>query len=268
MRGLSKTICRPYAHSEPVYDYEEAMEDILRRRRRRRFIIAGVLALLILLVTVGVAAGIQQPTFAIQTMTVDRIDISSHIIYLNVRLSVDNPNGIRAYLLGVEGDIFNGGQQIGDFRSDETVEIPPHTNFTLDLDVAVDNAPLPLPDPYIVVEGKARLRVWIVGLTYHFEHSIPLTYDPDMTNNPPLAVIDSPRWVRRDRPAEFDGSNSYDTDGQVVGWLWDFGDGSTGEGAIVEHAYIAPGVYDITLTVVDQMGARASASDSIRVLPV
>ena len=107
-----------------MLDYEEALEEIMRRKRRRRFIAAGMLAFIVLMVTVGIAAGIEQPAVTIQSMNVERIDITSRIVYLHVRISVDNPNGIRAYLLGVEGEVFNGGERLGEFYSDETVEIP------------------------------------------------------------------------------------------------------------------------------------------------
>jgi len=30
-------------------------------------------------------------------------------------------------------------------------------------------------------------------------------------------------------------------------WNWDFGDGSTGSGPVVDHAYAAPGTYTVTL---------------------
>ena len=40
------------------------------------------------------------------------------------------------------------------------------------------------------------------------------------------------------------------------------------EGAQVDHSFLSPGVYEVSLTVVDQMGERGRTSVSIRVLPV
>lgn len=54
---------------------------------------------------------------------------------------------------------------------------------------------------------------------------------------------------------EFNGSGSYDPDGELVSYLWDFGDGTYGNGVIVEHIYFVPGEYNVTLTVTDNFGA-------------
>ena len=54
----------------------------------------------------------------------------------------------------------------------------------------------------------------------------------------------------------FDGSRSYDRDGQIVFWQWIFGDGTNGSGSVVQHFYDTPGTYLVTLTVIDNKGAR------------
>jgi len=64
----------------------------------------------------------------------------------------------------------------------------------------------------------------------------------------------------------FDGSGSTDPDGKVAGWTWDFGDGTTGSGETVDHAYARPGVYQVALTVIDDSGAPLNHSrDSMTV---
>jgi len=52
----------------------------------------------------------------------------------------------------------------------------------------------------------------------------------------------------------FDASSSYDRDGEIVTWLWDFDDGVEGAGEIVEHTYSEPGTYEVTLAVLDDDG--------------
>jgi PKD repeat protein len=42
-----------------------------------------------------------------------------------------------------------------------------------------------------------------------------------------------------------------DGDGDILGYTWDFGDGTTASGATVSHTYAAPGIYTVTVTVSD-----------------
>lgn len=52
----------------------------------------------------------------------------------------------------------------------------------------------------------------------------------------------------------FDASSSFDPDGTIVAFLWDFGDGEVAEGAVVRHVYEEPGVYEVVLFVEDDAG--------------
>jgi hypothetical protein len=56
--------------------------------------------------------------------------------------------------------------------------------------------------------------------------------------------------------ANFDGSCSYDEDGAIVSWDWDFGDGTTGTGETTSHVYDAEGIYRVRLTVTDNDGKK------------
>lgn len=57
----------------------------------------------------------------------------------------------------------------------------------------------------------------------------------------------------------FDGSRSYDSDGTIAKYFWDFGDGSmdSTSGANTTHTYNALGDYSSGLTVVDNEGAKS-----------
>ena len=57
----------------------------------------------------------------------------------------------------------------------------------------------------------------------------------------------------------FDGSGSTDSDGEIVEYLWDFGDGSTGAGSNPTHTYSEADTYTVTLTVVDDSYVSSAA---------
>jgi PKD repeat protein len=52
----------------------------------------------------------------------------------------------------------------------------------------------------------------------------------------------------------FDGSESYDPDGKIATWDWEFGDGNVSSGPTPNHVYDGAGLYQVTLTVTDDSG--------------
>ena len=54
---------------------------------------------------------------------------------------------------------------------------------------------------------------------------------------------------------QLDGSQSWDEDGALKSWNWDYGDGQSGSGQIVTHTYFQPGEYIVALAVTDDKGA-------------
>jgi VCBS repeat-containing protein len=58
------------------------------------------------------------------------------------------------------------------------------------------------------------------------------------------------------RTCTFDASSSFDPDGTIDSFSWDFGDGSVGSGQTPSHTYAADGIYTVVLTVTDDQGAE------------
>jgi hypothetical protein len=76
-------------------------------------------------------------------------------------------------------------------------------------------------------------------------------------NADPVARFTS---TRTNRTLELDATGSTDSDGQVVRYLWEFGDGTFGTGAQVSHTYREAGTYRVTLTVADDDDALGFAA--------
>jgi peptidylprolyl isomerase len=78
-----------------------------------------------------------------------------------------------------------------------------------------------------------------------------------VANSPPVAAFtdSATSAVYTTETVTFNGADSYDTDGRIVSYSWDFGDGSTATGATASHAYAQAGSYTVALTVTDDDGA-------------
>jgi hypothetical protein len=66
----------------------------------------------------------------------------------------------------------------------------------------------------------------------------------------------------------FNASASYDLDGEIMLFEWQFGDGNTSTGAVVYHAYRNPGLYEIILNARGNSGAFKSRTQYIYVYSV
>ncbi len=65
-----------------------------------------------------------------------------------------------------------------------------------------------------------------------------------------------------------DGGRSHDRGaGQLVAWVWDFGDGQRGEGRQTKHRYQKEGSYTVQLTVRDNDGLTSAATTRVTVAP-
>ncbi|MCD6504158.1 PKD domain-containing protein [Candidatus Bathyarchaeota archaeon] len=90
---------------------------------------------------------------------------------------------------------------------------------------------------------------------------------PPQPNKKPIANFTfSPPNPTCLTPIQFmDGS--YDPDGLIVAWYWDFGDGANSTEKNPVHIYMTPGEYTVTLTVTDDEGATSKVEFVITVSP-
>lgn len=87
-------------------------------------------------------------------------------------------------------------------------------------------------------------------------------------NLPPVAAFAAPEKGRVNMEVRFDATMSSDPDGSIADYSFDFGDSSekvSGK-AIVYHKYTTAGVYDITLEVTDNEGAKSKVVHQIEVV--
>jgi PKD repeat protein len=82
---------------------------------------------------------------------------------------------------------------------------------------------------------------------------------------PTASFVFSPSAPLTEAPITFDGSSSYDLDGRIVSYAWNFGDGSTGSGSVVQHQYSFGGSYSVSLTVTDDRGQTNAKSQNVSV---
>ncbi len=70
-------------------------------------------------------------------------------------------------------------------------------------------------------------------------------------------------WSCSAQSCAMNASSSTDADGTVTAYAWDFGDGTSGNGVTVSHAFGAAKVYDVKLTVTDDGGTTGSVTVAV-----
>lgn len=70
----------------------------------------------------------------------------------------------------------------------------------------------------------------------------------------PIADPDGPYYGKINQNITFDASNSYDPDGIILNYSWDFGDGHKSFSKKTNHSFTIKGTYFVTLFVIDNDG--------------
>ncbi len=92
------------------------------------------------------------------------------------------------------------------------------------------------------------------GLTAQATRTISVV--PTSNQTPHASFTVSPAIGIVPVEATLDGSASTDADGTITSYEWDFGDGTTGTGAIVTHTFDGAGPFVVSLKVTDNGGAE------------
>jgi len=91
---------------------------------------------------------------------------------------------------------------------------------------------------------------------------------PPPANRPPVASFTfSPYYPLVGQQVVFNASSSYDSDGWITAYQWDFDSNGTVDawGRRVTHTFYIPGGHPVTLTVTDNRGARSSTTYAVSV---
>lgn len=139
-----------------------------------------------------------------------------------------------------------------------------------DLDRAREGGYMPISGNYTVAEiklkvnglGKTTLRLENIVLGDAAGNKLPCDSADGYFSNLPLArppvsnFSYSPEKPRVNETVTFNGSASYDPDGTIVSYRWDFGDYNITTATIpyIAHTYSLPGNYSVTLNVTDSNG--------------
>ncbi len=113
----------------------------------------------------------------------------------------------------------------------------------------------PIQQRRFPLNGRALIPLMIVGL------GILLTGCPALLNQPPIASsTGSPLQGEAPLTVDFDASGSSDPDGTITSFDWDFDDGDTATGQTPSHTFESEGTFQVTLTVTDNQGSKATDS--------
>jgi PKD repeat protein len=88
-----------------------------------------------------------------------------------------------------------------------------------------------------------------------------------VANQPPIALftVSPPPPVSLGQSLSFNASDSYDSDGSIISYIWDYDDSASDSGVTTTYMYASPGLYLVTLTVTDDDGVSISYNQNVEV---
>jgi PKD repeat protein len=93
------------------------------------------------------------------------------------------------------------------------------------------------------------------GVNSSWSSPLTVTVSEEQTNQEsPILSIEAPDKEYTNQTIFFDVTIQNESASEILSYMWDFGDGTTGTGKNQSHVYTAPGVYSVHLTVIDTTG--------------
>ena len=81
----------------------------------------------------------------------------------------------------------------------------------------------------------------------------------------PVAMAGGPYSAQMAQSVNFSSSGSYDPDGTITSYHWNFGDGTSANTANTAHTYQTSGLFTATLTVTDNTGLSAATTAAVTI---
>ncbi len=133
--------------------------------------------------------------------------------------------------------IFYNQYQNGSWSNEKSIDQSDGSTFS-DISASPDAGEI-----YVIWDSDGEIYITSIGAT------------PNTNTHPVAEFVFSPETGESPLQVFFDASLSYDPDGQIERYSWDFGDNTTGLGEFLDHTYNQDGTFSISLSVRDNQGA-------------
>jgi len=256
-------------------------------RRKSLLLMFCTIALIISIIAVGTSPSSPEAFFSVDPpMIVDTSLVPGETFSININITnVIDLTGYE-FKLGYNTTILNATKiTIGTFFSqykvwtNKTYEDEGYVHLAVSLPLKIP--PLPgvsgngtLAKITFTVDGygESVLDLYETGLVNSKGYPIPHeAYDGYFSNagfcTPVAAFTFDPKKPVAGRNVTFNASASYDIDGEIVSYEWDFGDGEvvSETDPIIVHTYASNGTYNVTLTVTDDDGITDTTTKDVQV---
>jgi len=112
-------------------------------------------------------------------------------------------------------------------------------------------------------QGNITAGNYTIYATAHYVIQTKIETKRIQLNGPVAIVSYNPINPLVCQTITFDASTSYSPYGNIINWYWNFGDGTTKNGAIAIHAYDNAGTYIVNLTLTDILGVESISTNYI-----